>query len=414
MLLLLRNYLTRLGKRIDNFPKSPAVVNISCAAIGLCGYMVYQDVRLERAVYKKMEMGSKPLLKLGYSKKLIARKDMEDKILRRVFPYSALSSSGHAEEDDESLFGMFGLIVGPTGTGKSTLITHLCNRYPEGVLYHHVGESTQCFAIQWAQNMGMKVKPNILDKFLAYFSSSFCTYYNLPEDQGKAAAVVISVLTKAAIKFTRSSGKVPTLFMDNSDLLAKTEPQLFLQLVRAAKYLADRQILTIVFVSSEGSVLPIVKKSSEISRCRIMEVLDVDDNAAIRFLMDSGISEALSIRLVGYFGGRLIHLVNSVAVCKRDHDMEDDMLYNNIIDSFFALKCGEQMSVVRMSPSRIEILSRIKKYGATNPAGLVGDIEDVTQHIRVLVDANVIRFTSEGLIDWHGKVQKTIFSSILN
>jgi len=101
-----------------------------------------------------------------------------------------------------------------------------------------------------------------------------------------------------------------------------------------------------------------------------MEVLDVDDNAAIRFLMDSGVSKALSMHLVGYFSGRLIHLVNSVCLYNSNRIMEDDIYV--IQHDLFSLKLARQ-----------------------------------TKHI-------VIRFTFGRLIDWHGKPQQTEFSRILD
>ena len=50
----------------------------------------------------------------------------------------------------------FGLIVGPTGTGKSALVTKECNRFPKGVLYYNVCEPT-VFARKLAETVGMKI-----------------------------------------------------------------------------------------------------------------------------------------------------------------------------------------------------------------------------------------------------------------
>ena len=41
---------------------------------------------------------------------------------------------------DKSEFIRFGVIVGPSGSGKTSAVRELCNKYPEGGLYHEVGE----------------------------------------------------------------------------------------------------------------------------------------------------------------------------------------------------------------------------------------------------------------------------------
>ena len=66
------------------------------------------------------------------------------------------------------------------------------------------------------------------------------------------------------------------LFVDGSDVLAKFENELFVHILQQAKELANAKVLTIVFVSSEGSILPVVQRSSTLSRCvKLFEVTDV-------------------------------------------------------------------------------------------------------------------------------------------
>ena len=84
-------------------------------------------------------------------------------------------------------------------------------------------------------------------------------YYKLSDDQEVALDTIIKVLEKAANQYKMVHGKTPTLFIDGAKLLAKHEKELFVQLVSHAKRVANAGILTIVFVSSKGSILPIVQ-----------------------------------------------------------------------------------------------------------------------------------------------------------
>ena len=66
----------------------------------------------------------------------------------------------------------FGVVVGPTGTGKTSLVTSECNKHPGGVLYYNACEP-RVFAKELAEAVGMKIAPsNILDLLLGYFSSA--------------------------------------------------------------------------------------------------------------------------------------------------------------------------------------------------------------------------------------------------
>lgn len=75
------------------------------------------------------------------------------------------------------------------------------------------------------------------------------------------------------------------LFIDSADLLAKHEKDLFVHLVAHAKRAANAGFLTVVFVSSEGSILPIVQKLSGVSRCsKIYEITDICDKTAVDYM----------------------------------------------------------------------------------------------------------------------------------
>ena len=74
--------------------------------------------------------------------------------------------------------------------------------------------------------------------------------------------------------------------------------------------LTNSNTLLVVFVSSEGSVLPIIVKS--LSGKQVNQTLDITDNEAVHFLSSDSLSEELSRRLVDYVGGRFIYMMNCI------------------------------------------------------------------------------------------------------
>ena len=157
-------------------------------------------------------------------------------------------------------------MVGPMGSGKTTLVLKLCNEFPQGVLYYHA-MNPKVFCKGLAEAAAMKISPSsIFDLILGYFSSDYFMYYRISEEKQEEAAIrtIFGTLETAANKYKSEHRRTPTLFLDGMDILAKQNADLFKQLVYEAKVLANADILTVVFVSSEGLILPLVQKMSEV------------------------------------------------------------------------------------------------------------------------------------------------------
>ena len=68
----------------------------------------------------------------------------------------------------------------------------------------------------------MKIHPSsIFDLVLGYFSFDYFMYYRLAEKQEVAIRTIFEVLEKAARQYKLNHGKIPTLFIDGADVLAK-------------------------------------------------------------------------------------------------------------------------------------------------------------------------------------------------
>jgi len=79
---------------------------------------------------------------------MVHREEMYKEIVTLLFSKARETSS------EGNNAPSFGLLMGPPGTGKSVLVTYLCNKYPEGVLYLEVGKPLT-FPYDLAKEVGM-------------------------------------------------------------------------------------------------------------------------------------------------------------------------------------------------------------------------------------------------------------------
>ena len=80
---------------------------------------------------------------------------------------------------------------------------------------------------------------------------------------------------------TSREKKIPVLFLDDVDVLAKHDPSLFTTLITLAKVLANKNELKIVLISSEGTVMSLLEDLSATNRAIIYEVGDVEDEGVL-------------------------------------------------------------------------------------------------------------------------------------
>jgi hypothetical protein len=155
---------------------------------------------------------------------------------------------------------MFGVVLGPSGTGKTYLTRLACRLYPSGVIYHEIVDpSTLPTYLAKAIGMRLREDANIVDVLLEKLSvSSYVHFYTLPQDLSSALSYVLETLAERAVLHKEKHGRNVCLFIDGVDLLAKEYPLVFLDLVDRAKYYANEGTLRIVLVSSEGHVMPLL------------------------------------------------------------------------------------------------------------------------------------------------------------
>ena len=93
------------------------------------------------------------------------------------------------------------------------------------------------------------------------------------------------MLVKAASEYKRKHGLAPCLVLDSMDIVARDNEHLFRLVQNFAKMCADKRILRVVFVFSDGTALPLLESNSAVSRAdESLEVGDLTDAEAIAYL----------------------------------------------------------------------------------------------------------------------------------
>jgi hypothetical protein len=125
---------------------------------------------------------------------------------------------------------------------------------PKGVAYADMDDAETDAAQVMREALGWSPDP-LLDSDKRNCCSSLLVL--LKANRFAAAASmhdVLRVLSHLAIKYQQEYGRVPVLIIDNANKLAQKQEPVLDQLQDYAKSAADRGIVTVVFVSSEGRV----------------------------------------------------------------------------------------------------------------------------------------------------------------
>ena len=277
----------------------------------------YAAKHLQAPVYDKLVTGSKPALPIA--EKTIPRLQLE-KDLKRLFL-----------EESADGFTRFGVIIGPSGCGKTHAVRAVCNEAGNGVLYYEIGVA-DTFTRGLSQEIGMKLSPTgIFDLFLGYISQVYCHYHILPENQIAAIQRVFEVLQRSAGVYTKKYQHMPVVFIDGVDILAKHTPKLCEALITLAKILANNNILRVVLVSSEGTIMPYLMGLSAANRALIYEVNDLTDEEATTYLLGRNITKDEVEDVLKCVGGRLVYLQSCLQYTKRDDVLKGDELCKGIV-----------------------------------------------------------------------------------
>ena len=217
-----------------------------------------------------------------------------------------------------------------------------------------------------AQYNKIKCKQGI-DLALSYVSTSYCHYHQLPESQVAGLDMVLKVLSDVAKLYTRKSGKVPLLCIDGVDLLAKRDEKLCSALISLPKPMANTNILKVVLVRSEGTIMPFLEKLSAVNRCLVYQIGDLDDDQAMAYLLSQNVKQDAAKKIISCVGGRLVYLQS----CVNLHSLQKlnfNHVCNEIKVALFSRNLSAQRSAIEMTkPESSSTIKALAKCSSIPP-----------------------------------------------
>lgn len=309
----------------------------------------------------------------------------------------------------------FGIVLGPSGTGKTYLTRDVCNQDPCGVLYHEIYDPLSA-AEELAQACRLQLAPSdLFDSGLSYIGNNYVQYHVLPDNQSAAISYVLNKVAERAVYFRERHGYCPCFFIDGVDLLAKTNHEAFVHLVDRAKYFCNSNMMRIILVSSEGSVLPLLEKTSSASRnTSIVEVLDVADEDAEKFLKTE-LPPDLARSVFDLVGGRLLHLMQARILYEElieiNNPNETSELFGAIKERLVTKNVTSRLvrSMSKEYNLKISIMKIVLAQGSINPF-LMKDlmkevaVERIDEAIQQLIAVNLLRYEANGKVTCHSKL----------
>ena len=230
------NYM-KIGKWIVENPRTSVCIGIALGSPELDFYLKKHVVKeMKVPVYNKLVEGSKPVLL--DPKILVPRPDIIAYIREEFFLRS-----------EDVATTRFGVVIGPSGSGKTSAIRNLCSRHPEGILYYEISEPSS-FVTNLSKELGMKTDlENVFDLILGRITKRYTHYLVLPESGLRGLDMVHGLLESVSTQYVKIFRRVPVLFLDGVDLLAKCDPEMCSHLIIHTKILANNKILKVVLVS---------------------------------------------------------------------------------------------------------------------------------------------------------------------
>ena len=225
-----------------------------------------------------------------------------------------------------SVVDKYAVIVGPSGTGKSTSVRKVVRALiaegeggaGAGVVYFTTRELLADFSQDLAKVVGYRTPIDFFDRIRRFVTGETKEQVAAPQQRYEPRATwspLSRLLAASATVYKEKHGKAPTLVLDAMDLVAKKDPVFFSEVQDFAKACADGGIMRVVFIFSDGDALPLLLSSSAGSRCdkdQVYEVGDISDADAVNFVVSRyGKKEQLAKELVETItGGRFTLLQN--------------------------------------------------------------------------------------------------------
>ena len=140
------------------------------------------------------------------------------------------------------------------------------------------------------------------------------------------------------------------------------------------------------------------------------EIGNVCDEKAIQYLMDNGVSEDTGGKLVEYIGSRIVYL-ESCVVLMQIEDLDAEGVCEKL---FMKILNGQKVAIYDTWPESGKILNMLESNEYIVPAELCKGIVSHELHkvLEVVIGADIHRYTKNGHVTWHGRVQQRMFGKI--
>ena len=182
-------------------------------------------------------------------------------------------------------------------------------------------------------------------------------------------------------------------------------------LVDRAKYLTNAKLLQVTFVSSEGSVMPLISGTSSKSRASpVVEIVDVSEEQATDY--SRKIMPDVAEYVVSLTGGRLTQLLlaNHVYVNKADKKDAKESIKRELLNA--CVKPGlSQIANHKNHKLAINTIKTVVSKGSVYPLELKRilkkeryDGAEVMEAIALLVSANFLRYQRDHSVTCYGKL----------
>ncbi|ORY50003.1 hypothetical protein BCR33DRAFT_713596 [Rhizoclosmatium globosum] len=196
------------------------------------------------------------------------------------------------------------VVVGETGSGKSTMMKAACSKVGGGVIYVDVPEKTRNFGDAFADAIGFKFHTpnNLSDWFYGL------VYGPGPPLRKERWELPYEKFKELASWYRSTYGITPVLVIDNSDFLAKDSEKVLEILQRGAKGGIDENLFVAVFVAADGATQTHIESRSAFSRGKLYRVGDLDDSQIKDFLNKRKVDPAIHDQVRDLVGGRVLLL----------------------------------------------------------------------------------------------------------
>lgn len=305
----------------------------------------------------------------------------------------------------------YAVIVGENGCGKSTAIRNCIREIDgkKGVIYINCPENAKLFSRELSKIIGYKTEMDIKSGFKR-FLSGMTIEEKEPDMKEEPLATYNKIgehLINSASEFRNKNDRPLVLVIDSADILAKNEPAFLGILQDFAKDDADAGNLRIVFVSSDGSVLPLLMSRSSWSRAEPpYEVGEISSKDAINYLVQNKVDEEIAkIAADTITGGNFSMLKKFI----KQH-VTNKMTINYIREQM-DIKLNASL-IDNNIPVNHKLFIELVRDGSIKQDKAIDFMN--TDIINSLLKANILAVHVNGTYTFHDRYTQTFFKNALN